>query len=151
MLQGKVVVITGSGQGIGKHAAKTLRKRKPKLSLPISMTIWRERQRRRSAHSTETLAIHVDVRNEDSVKAMVDEVIDSFGQIDVHDEQRRHRAAFCLEYPALAADRRYAAGFLGSGRSHQSLRHVFRHQTCDSAHDESKRPATLSIFTAAAE
>ena len=32
---------------------------------------------------TETVAVHVDVRNEDSVKKMVDEVINRFGQIDV--------------------------------------------------------------------
>ena len=83
MLQGKVVVITGSGQGIGKHAAKTFAQEKAKVVIADVNDDLARKTAAEIGHSTETLAVHVDVRNEDSVKAMVDEVIDSFGQIDV--------------------------------------------------------------------
>jgi 3-oxoacyl-[acyl-carrier protein] reductase len=83
VLQGKVVVITGSGQGIGKHAAKTFAQEKAKVVIADVNDALARKTATEIGHSTETLAVHVDVRNEDSVKAMVDEVIDSFGQIDV--------------------------------------------------------------------
>ena len=83
MLQGKVVVITGSGQGIGKHAAKTFAQEKAKVVIADVNDALARKTAAEIGHMTETLAVHVDVRNEDSVKAMVDEVLDGFGQIDV--------------------------------------------------------------------
>jgi NAD(P)-dependent dehydrogenase (short-subunit alcohol dehydrogenase family) len=84
MLKDKVVIVTGSGQGIGKHAARTFAQEQAK----VVIADFNEENGKKTAaelgKQTETLALAVDVRNEDSVKRMVDQVIDRFGQIDVH-------------------------------------------------------------------
>ena len=83
MLQGKVVVITGSGQGIGKHAAKTFAQEKAKVVIADFNLDLAQKTAAEISEVTESLAIHTDVRSEDSVKKMIDEVIRRFGQIDV--------------------------------------------------------------------
>ena len=63
MLEGKVVVITGSGQGIGKHAARTFAENKAKV---VIADFDREKMQRTAAEIaklTETLSVHVDVRD----------------------------------------------------------------------------------------
>ena len=83
MLQDKVVIVTGGAQGIGRHAARTLAEQKAK----IVIADFNEERAGRTAGElkqlTETLAIRVDVRNEDEAKKMVDQVVNRFGQIDV--------------------------------------------------------------------
>ena len=83
MIEGRVVVITGSGQGIGKHAARTFAEKKAKV---VIADFDREKMQRSAAEIgklTETLGVHVDVRDEDSVKTMMERAISRFGQIDV--------------------------------------------------------------------
>lgn len=83
MLQNKVVVITGSGQGIGKHAATTFANEKAKVVIADFNAELANRTAAELSSLTETVAIHTDVRNEESVKSLVDQVIKRFGQIDV--------------------------------------------------------------------
>ena len=83
MLENKVVVITGSGQGIGKHAATTFAREKAKVVIADVNAELAKKTAAELSGLTETVAIHADVRHEDSVKKMVDEVIKRFGQIDV--------------------------------------------------------------------
>ena len=83
MLQNKVVVITGSGQGIGKHAAKTFAQEKAKVVIADFNEGLAKRTAAEVGEVSETMAVHADVRDENSVKKMVDEVISRFGQIDV--------------------------------------------------------------------
>ena len=83
MLQDKIVIVTGSAQGIGRHGAKTFAQEKAKV---VIADINEERAKKTAdefGQMTETLALHVDVRDEDSVKRMVEQVINRFGQIDV--------------------------------------------------------------------
>jgi len=83
MLEEKVVVITGSGQGIGKHAARTFAENKAKV---VIADFDRDKMQRSAAEIgklTETLGVHVDVRDEGSVKRLIDQTIGRFGQIDV--------------------------------------------------------------------
>ena len=83
MLEGKVAIVTGGGKGIGRHAAKTFAQEKMKV---VIADIDKERMQKTSSELgqiTDTLGINVDVRNEDDVKRMVDQVADRFGQIDV--------------------------------------------------------------------
>ena len=83
MLENKVVVITGSGQGIGKHAATTFATEKAKVVIADVNAELAKKTAAELSRLTETVAINADVRHEDSVKKMVDEVIKRFGQIDV--------------------------------------------------------------------
>jgi len=83
MLGGKVVIVTGSGKGIGRHAATTFAQEKAKVVIVDTNHDWLEKTSSEIGQRTETLAINADVRNEDSVKKMVDQVLNRFGQIDV--------------------------------------------------------------------
>ncbi len=83
MLEGKVAIVTGSGKGIGRHAAKTFAQEKTKV---VIADIDKELMQKTSSELgqfTDTLGINVDVRNEDDVRRMVDQVVKRFGQIDV--------------------------------------------------------------------
>jgi len=83
MLEGKVVVVTGGGKGIGRHAAITFAQEKAKV---VIADFDKERLQKTSdelAQLTDTLAVNVDVRNEEDVRKMVEQVMSRFGQIDV--------------------------------------------------------------------
>jgi 3-oxoacyl-[acyl-carrier protein] reductase len=83
MLEGKVVIVTGGAKGIGRHAAKTFAQEKPKI---VIADVDKERLQKTSSELgqlADTLAINADVRNEDDVRKMVDQVVNRFGQIDV--------------------------------------------------------------------
>jgi 3-oxoacyl-[acyl-carrier protein] reductase len=83
MLQNKTVIVTGSAQGIGRHAAKTFAQEQAKVVIADFNHGGAEKTAAELRQMTETLAIHVDVREEESVKRMVDQVIDHFGEIDI--------------------------------------------------------------------
>ena len=78
-----MVVITGSGQGIGKHAARTFAKEKAKVVIADFNLDLAKKTAAEIDASTESIAIDTDVRSEDSVKKMIDEVIHRCGQIDI--------------------------------------------------------------------
>ncbi|MEX0802811.1 MAG: SDR family oxidoreductase [Candidatus Binatia bacterium] len=84
MLQGNVVIVTGGAQGIGRHAAKTFAQEKAKIVIADFNHEQAQKTAAEIGQLTETIALPVDVRDEDSVKRMVDQVINHFGQIDVH-------------------------------------------------------------------
>jgi NAD(P)-dependent dehydrogenase (short-subunit alcohol dehydrogenase family) len=83
VLQDKVVVITGSGQGIGKHAAKTFAQEKAKVVIADFNAELAKKTAAEIGKMTEAIAVTADVREENSVKKMIDEVIARFGRIDV--------------------------------------------------------------------
>jgi NAD(P)-dependent dehydrogenase (short-subunit alcohol dehydrogenase family) len=83
MLEDKIVVITGSAQGIGKHAARTFAEQKAKVVIADFNEELAKKTAAELGQLTETFAARVDVREEESVKGMVDKVIGRFGQIDV--------------------------------------------------------------------
>ena len=83
MLTGKVVIITGGGQGIGRHAAKTFAEQKAKL---VIVDFDRDKMQRTAdeiGKLTEVLGVHADMRDEACVKQMVGQAIGRLGQIDV--------------------------------------------------------------------
>ncbi len=83
MLQDQIVVVTGSAQGIGKHAARTFAEQKAKVVIADFNEELANKTAAELGQLTETLAARVDVRDEQSVKGLVDQVIGRFGQIDV--------------------------------------------------------------------
>jgi len=83
MLEGKVVIVTGGGKGIGRHAAKTFAREKARIVIADFDANWLESSEKELGRLTDTLAVKVDVRDEASVKKMVDQAVQRFGQIDV--------------------------------------------------------------------
>jgi NAD(P)-dependent dehydrogenase (short-subunit alcohol dehydrogenase family) len=83
MLEGKVVIVTGGGKGIGRHAAKTFAQEKAKVVIADVNREWAQKTASELGRLAETLAITADVRNENDVKKMVDQVVSRFGRIDV--------------------------------------------------------------------
>ena len=83
MLEGKVVIVTGSGKGIGRHAAKTFAQERAKVVIADFDEALLQKTAGELGQLTETLAIDVDVRSEDDVKKMVDQAVNRFGRIDV--------------------------------------------------------------------
>jgi 3-oxoacyl-[acyl-carrier protein] reductase len=83
MLEGKVVVVTGSAKGIGQHAAKTFAEQRAKIVVADFDRGRLQRTAGELAQLTETLGVPLDVRDEDDVKKMVDQVMNRFGRIDV--------------------------------------------------------------------
>jgi len=83
MLEGKVVVITGGAKGIGRHAATTFAQERARI---VIADFDNERLAKTSSELgrvAETLAVSIDVRDEDNARAMVEQAIDRFGRIDV--------------------------------------------------------------------
>ena len=83
MLENKVAIVTGSGQGIGRHAATTFAQAKAKVVIADLSHEQANKTAGEIGELTETLALHVDVREENSVKQMIEQVMNRFGQIDV--------------------------------------------------------------------
>lgn len=83
MLEGKIVIVTGAGKGIGRHAAKTFAQEKAKVVIADLNPEWSQRTASELGQITETLPVTVDVRSEEKVKKMVDQIVNRFGQIDV--------------------------------------------------------------------
>ncbi|OGQ78989.1 MAG: hypothetical protein A3F90_07055 [Deltaproteobacteria bacterium RIFCSPLOWO2_12_FULL_60_19] len=83
MLKDKVVIVTGGGKGIGRHAARTFAQEKAKVVIADVNGEWLQKTASELGRLTETLAIDADVRDEVAVKKMVDQVVSRFGRIDV--------------------------------------------------------------------
>src|SRR5579875_1681515 len=83
-LQGKVALITGASSGIGAALARALAGRGAQVALAARRT---ERVHDLASeigqNGGQALAITADVRDEDSVKAMVQATVDRFGGIDI--------------------------------------------------------------------
>lgn len=83
MLEGKVVIVTGGAKGIGRHAAKTFAQEKAKVVIADLNKELLQRTSSELGQLTDILAINADVRSEDDVKKMIDQVATRFGRIDV--------------------------------------------------------------------
>lgn len=83
MLEGKTVIVTGGAKGIGRHAAGTFAQEKAKVVIADFDKERLQKTAKELAAYTETLAVQTDVRQEGDVKALVDQAIQRFGQIDV--------------------------------------------------------------------
>jgi 3-oxoacyl-[acyl-carrier protein] reductase len=83
MMQDKVVIVTGAAKGIGRHAARTCAEAGAKVVLADFDNARLQQTAAELAKITETLALSLDVREEDDVTKMVGAVLDKFGRIDV--------------------------------------------------------------------
>jgi 3-oxoacyl-[acyl-carrier protein] reductase len=83
MLKGKIAVVTGGGQGIGKHAAKTLAENGVKIVVADINLETAEKTAAELSAFSETTAVSLDVRDEDAVRNTFDTVTKQFGGIDI--------------------------------------------------------------------
>jgi NAD(P)-dependent dehydrogenase (short-subunit alcohol dehydrogenase family) len=83
VLEGKVVIVTGGGKGIGKHAAKTFAREKAKVVIADHDPVWLEQTAAELGRLAETLAVKADVRREAEVRDLVAQALGKFGRIDV--------------------------------------------------------------------
>ncbi len=83
MLKGKIAVVTGGGQGIGKHAAKPLAENGVKVAVADINLDTAEKTAAELSAFSETTAVSLDVRNEDDVRSAFDTVTKRFGGIDI--------------------------------------------------------------------
>ena len=83
MLEGKVVIVTGGGNGIGRHAATTFARQKAKVVIAELDKTRLENTASELDRLADTLAVNADVRNEDDVRKLVDQAVSRFGRIDV--------------------------------------------------------------------
>lgn len=82
MLEGKVVVITGSAGGVGRYVAKTFAQERAKVVVadikPLN-TVSAEL----AAMEIDYFAVPTDVQDESAVRNLIDRTIERFGRIDV--------------------------------------------------------------------
>ncbi|MBT5050055.1 MAG: SDR family oxidoreductase [Rhodospirillaceae bacterium] len=83
MLKGKIAIVTGGGQGIGKHAAKTLAENGVKIAIADINQETAEKAAAELSAFSETTAVALDVRNEDDVRRTFDTIAEKFGGIDI--------------------------------------------------------------------
>ena len=82
MLEGKVVVVTGAAQGIGRYISHTFAKAGAHLAIADIGSLDQVEGELR-AMDAEVLAVSTDVTNEGQVEALMQQVVDRFGRIDV--------------------------------------------------------------------
>lgn len=83
-LEGKVAIITGSGQGIGKAIALLLAEKGANIAVTdIDIKRAEETLRKIESLNRKGLAIGVNVTNYNAVEAMVKKVVDAFGSIHI--------------------------------------------------------------------
>ena len=83
MLEGKVVVVTGGGKGIGRHAALTFAREKARVVIIDVSQEWLDKTGPELGDLTDALGINADIRDESAVQRAFEQVVHRFGQIDV--------------------------------------------------------------------
>jgi NAD(P)-dependent dehydrogenase (short-subunit alcohol dehydrogenase family) len=83
MLKGKIAIVTGGGQGIGRHAAKTLAEAGATIVIADINKETAEATAAELGAISEAHAVALDVRSEDEVKRAFDDIAARLGGIDI--------------------------------------------------------------------
>ena len=95
-IEGKVVVITGGGKGVGRYAATAFAKEGARVVVADVFPLD-EVTADLKAIGPDFLAVSCDVRDESQVKSMVDQAVEKFNQVDV----LINNAAIVTHFPPL--------------------------------------------------
>lgn len=80
---GKVVVVTGAGQGIGEHTARRISAEGGTLVLADRSELAKELADELASSGPQTLAVTVDLESAQGARTLVQQALSSFGRIDV--------------------------------------------------------------------
>ena len=114
---GRVVIVTGSGQGVGRGLANHL----GKAGASIVVAEWKPDKMARTvdelaALGVTALGVETDVNQQDSINAMVEQAVAHFGRVDaiINNAQTFRPNAPMSEVTADDVDVFYRSGVLGS-------------------------------------
>ena len=85
-LSGKVAIVTGGSDGIGKAAALSMAREGAKVAIAArtqSLIDEAVEEIKKDSGNQDVIGVSTDVRDEDSVKAMIKTVTDKFGGLDI--------------------------------------------------------------------
>jgi NAD(P)-dependent dehydrogenase (short-subunit alcohol dehydrogenase family) len=123
-VDGRVIVVTGSGQGVGRGIAHHL----GKAGATVVVADYQPEKGRRTcdeltALDARALAVDVDIRDAASVDALVTRVVEEFGRVDaiVNNAQTFRPNAPVAEVDAEDVDVFYRSGVLGTLRAMQAV------------------------------
>jgi NAD(P)-dependent dehydrogenase (short-subunit alcohol dehydrogenase family) len=116
-VEGRVIIVTGSGQGVGRGMAHHL----AKGGATVVVAEWNpEKMRRTCDELTEigapNLGVEVDIQQRDQIDAMVARTVDEFGRVDglINNAQTFRPNAPVAEVDADDVDVFYRSGVLGT-------------------------------------
>lgn len=113
----RVIIVTGSGQGVGRGMANHLAKAGAAI---VVADYQAEKLERTSAElrelGAETLGVEVDIRERDQIEAMVARTVERFGKVDavINNAQTFRANAPMAEVEADDVDVFYRSGVLGT-------------------------------------
>jgi NAD(P)-dependent dehydrogenase (short-subunit alcohol dehydrogenase family) len=123
-VDGRVVVVTGSGQGVGRGLAHHL----GKAGAAVVVADYQPEKGRRTgdeltALGVTNLVVDVDIRDPDSIDAMVARVVGDLGRVDaiINNAQTFRPNAPVAEVTADDVDVFYQSGVLGTLRAMQAV------------------------------
>jgi NAD(P)-dependent dehydrogenase (short-subunit alcohol dehydrogenase family) len=123
-VDGRVVIVTGSGQGVGRGMAHHL----GKAGATVVIADYQPEKARRTrdelqALGATALAVDVDIRDPQSVDAMVGRVVDELDRVDaiINNAQTFRPNAPMAEVDAADVDVFYRSGVLGTLRAMQAV------------------------------
>ncbi len=116
-VDGRVVIVTGSGQGVGRGMANHL----AKAGATVVVAEWNDEKMRRTCDEIteiggKALGVEVDIQDRAQIDAMVAKTVETFGRVDaiINNAQTFRPNAPVAEVDAADVDVFYRSGVLGT-------------------------------------